>query len=131
MATKPSTILIVDDEAVVRRVLSRMLAEEGYRVREARDGKEALEEIRADPPDLVLLDVEMPVMDGLAACRELRQSDLTRALPVIIVTSRTEAADELRGLHCGADDYVAKPFDADEIKARVARLLRRDHPSDS
>ena len=128
MTTERKTVLIVDDEPAIRRALGRLLAEDGYRVLGAGNGQEALEAIRADLPDLVILDLLMPVMGGLAACREIRQSGATRSLPVIIVTGMDQPADHVRGLDGGADDYVSKPFDGTEVKARVNRLLRRCAP---
>ena len=128
MTTERKTVLIVDDEPVIRRLLGRLLAADGYRVVVAGNGKEALEVMQEDLPDLVIMDLMMPVMGGLEACREIRRSGLTRTLPVMMLTGLGDASDEIRGLDYGADDYVAKPFDGDEVRARVGGLLRRCAP---
>jgi len=116
-------VLIVDDDAGVRRMLARTLEAEGYGVSVVADGGSALVEIERAAPDLVLLDVTMPGLDGLGVTRRLRgRGD---ALPVLLLTARDAVADRVAGLDSGADDYLVKPFATDELLARVRALLRR------
>jgi len=116
-------VLVVDDEPHIRAVLRGYLEADGYTVAEASDGETALSMLRADPPDLVLLDVMLPGIDGLEVLRQLRGfSDAY----VILVTARAEEVDKLVGLGVGADDYVTKPFSPREVSARVKAVLRRD-----
>lgn len=122
-AAPAARILIVDDEPAVRESLSSSLEFEGYRVAEAADGAMALERVQADRPDLVVLDVLMPRMDGLTTCRRLRALGAT--MPVLMLTARDMVGDRVTGLDAGADDYLAKPFELDELLARVRALLRR------
>jgi two-component system KDP operon response regulator KdpE len=117
-----ATILVVDDEPQIRRVLRTTLTTEGYAVIEARDGAEALDKVRSARPDLILLDMNMPVLNGLQACREIRSSS---DVPIIMVTVRNTEKDKVRALDAGADDYVVKPFGFPELLARVRALLRR------
>jgi two-component system KDP operon response regulator KdpE len=119
---KSATILIVDDEPQIRRVMRTTLTGEGYAVVEARDGSEALEKLHSERPDLILLDMNMPVLDGLQACREIRSSS---EVPIIMLTVRSAEKDKVRALDAGADDYVVKPFSIQELLARVRALLRR------
>jgi two-component system response regulator MprA len=116
-------VLIVDDEAAVRDSLSRTLRFEGYEVTVAANGAEGLEAIRARKPDGVILDVMMPVLGGLDACRALRAGGDTT--PVLMLTARDNVTDRVAGLDAGADDYLAKPFSLVELLARVRALLRR------
>ncbi|MFI6977891.1 response regulator transcription factor [Embleya sp. NPDC050154] len=116
-------ILVVDDEPAVREALESSLRFEGYRVTLADEGVAALTAISGDAPDLVLLDVLMPRMDGLTACRRLRARGDT--LPVLMLTARDAVGDRVTGLDAGADDYLVKPFELDELLARVRALLRR------
>ena len=118
-----SEILVVDDEPGIRSVLASSLEFEGYTVRTAADGRAALAEIDRARPDLVVLDVLMPGMDGLTACRRMRAAD--PHLPVLMLTARDLTGDRVAGLDAGADDYLAKPFELDELLARVRALLRR------
>ena len=122
-AAPPARILIVDDEPAVRQSLASSLEFEGYRVGEAADGAVALERVETDPPDLIVLDVLMPRMDGLTTCRRLRARGAT--MPVLMLTARDMVGDRVTGLDAGADDYLAKPFELDELLARVRALLRR------
>lgn len=116
-------VLVVDDEPHIRRVLGGFLRADGFTVTEAADGETALSEIRREKPDLVLLDVMLPGLDGLEVLRRLRSfSDVF----VILVTARAEEVDRLVGLGVGADDYVTKPFSPREVTARVKAVLRRD-----
>jgi two-component system response regulator MprA len=116
-------VLVADDETSVREALRRSLILEGYAVELAADGDEALRSIRAAPPDLVLLDVTMPVLDGLDVCRTLRAAG--DRLPVLMLTARDGVGDRVAGLDAGADDYLVKPFALEELHARVRALLRR------
>jgi two-component system response regulator MprA len=116
-------ILVVDDEPAVRESLTSSLVFEGYEVVEASDGMTALEQIERQEPDVVVLDVLMPRMDGLTACRRLRAQG--RTSPVLMLTARDMVGDRVTGLDAGADDYLGKPFELDELLARIRALLRR------
>jgi two-component system response regulator MprA len=118
-----TSVLIVDDDAAIRRMLERTLAAEGYAVASAAGGGAALAAIERACPDLVVLDVGLPDLDGLAVCRRLRSKGLT--LPVLMLTARDAVSDRVAGLDVGADDYVVKPFAPEELLARVRALLRR------
>ncbi len=118
----PSTILVVDDEKNIVQLARLYLNNEGFRVESAHDGKQALEKARALKPDLIVLDIMMPEMDGLTVCKELRK---TSNVPVIILTARGDDIDRIVGLEIGADDYMAKPFNPRELVARVKAVLRR------
>ena len=116
------TILVVDDEASIRRILETRLTMIGYNVVTAADGEEALEAFHREPPDLVVLDVMMPKLDGYGVCQELRkESDV----PVVMLTALGDVADRITGLELGADDYVVKPFSPKELEARIRCVLRR------
>lgn len=120
-------ILVVDDAPQVRRVMRATLAGQGYTIYEAWSGEEALEVFRKTLPDLILLDVNMPGMDGLETCREIRrQSDV----PIIMLTIRNAERDKVLALDAGADDYVVKPFGIEELLARIRAALRRASPSE-
>ena len=121
-------IVVAEDERAVRESLTRALTLEGYNVTAVSDGAQALEALRADPADVVVLDVMMPVVDGLTACRVLR-SEKNR-VPILMVTARTDTSDRVAGLDAGADDYLPKPFALDELLARLRALLRRSQPDD-
>ncbi|MCP3821051.1 response regulator transcription factor [Streptomyces sp. A3M-1-3] len=116
-------ILIVDDEPAVREALQRSLAFEGYGTEVAADGLDALEKAAAYQPDLIVLDIQMPRMDGLTAARRLRAAGSTT--PVLMLTARDTVGDRVTGLDAGADDYLVKPFELDELFARIRALLRR------
>ena len=118
-------ILIVDDAQQVRRVLRTALSAEGYTIFEAATGEEALESIRQSTPDAILLDVNMPGMGGLAACREIRR---TLDVPILMLTVRNAEQDKVLALDAGADDYVVKPFGMQELLARIRAALRRRLP---
>ncbi|NQE90960.1 response regulator transcription factor [Nocardia terpenica] len=121
-------VLVVDDEAAVRDALVRAMDSEGYQTRAVGDGAAALAEIGRWQPEVVVLDVLMPFMDGLTACRHLRaRGDRT---PILMLTARDAVADRVDGLDAGADDYLVKPFDLDELLARVRALVRRTYPDD-
>lgn len=119
----PQRILVVDDEPAVREALRRSLAFEGYDVRTAVDGLDALDQAASYAPDLIVLDIQMPRMDGLTAARRLRASG--SVTPVLMLTARDTVGDRVTGLDAGADDYLVKPFELDELFARVRALLRR------
>lgn len=119
---------MVDDEPAVRDALVRALGSEGYETRAAGDGATALTEVARWQPEVVVLDVLMPFMDGLTTCRTLRgRGDRT---PILMLTARDAVADRIAGLDAGADDYLVKPFDLDELLARVRALVRRTYPED-
>jgi two-component system response regulator MprA len=118
-----SRILIVDDDLAVASLLRRGFAYEGYKVDTAASGADALKIALERPPDLVVLDIMMPGMDGLEVCRRLRAGD--RSLPILFLTAKDAPKDQIEGLETGADDYVTKPFDLDVLLARVKALLRR------
>jgi phosphate regulon transcriptional regulator PhoB len=122
-------ILVVEDEADIRELLSYSLTQEGYAVEEAADGAEALERVTRRAPDLALLDLMLPRMSGLELCRRLRANPETTRLPVIMVTAKSAEVDRVLGLEMGADDYVIKPFSPREVVARVKALLRRANAS--
>ncbi len=115
-------VLVVDDEETMVRSLATLLAQEGFDVTAARDGPEALVAARAEHPDLILLDVMLPGLDGLEVCRQIRTWS---AVPIIMLTAKTAEGDKVVGLEVGADDYVTKPFSARELVARVKANLRR------
>jgi two-component system response regulator MprA len=117
------SILVVDDDAPIRRMLARTLAAEGYAVETSADGGSALAAVEQAVPDAVVLDVAMPDLDGLAVCRRLRAKGL--AVPILLLTARDAIEDRVAGLDAGADDYLVKPFAAEELLARVRALLRR------
>jgi two-component system cell cycle response regulator len=117
------TVLIADDSLVIRAVVRNGLEEEGYRVIEADDGLAALEQCRQDPPDVVLLDIEMPGLDGYQVLSELKRDDELKTIPVVFLTSRAGMDDMVAGLRRGAHDYLKKPFETAELLARVASAL--------
>lgn len=117
---------MADDDPAVRDSLRRSLAFNGYEVSTASDGQEALDLVRDSRPDLLLLDVNMPILDGLETCRRLRAAG--DDLPVLMLTARVEVGDRVLGLDVGADDYLAKPFALEELLARIRALLRRSRP---
>ncbi|MFD9815663.1 response regulator transcription factor [Streptomyces sp. NPDC059080] len=120
---QPARILIVDDEPAVREALRRSLAFEGYATEEAVDGLDAVEKVASYDPELIVLDVLMPRMDGLTAARRLRAGGVT--VPILMLTARDTVGDRVTGLDAGADDYLVKPFELDELLARIRALLRR------
>ena len=119
-------VLVVDDDDALREALGRALRLEGYEVDLVADGAEAVERLSTVVPDVVVLDVLMPVLDGLMVCRFLREGG--GGPPVLLLTARTSVSDRVLGLDAGADDYLTKPFAFEELLARVRALLRRRHP---
>jgi phosphate regulon transcriptional regulator PhoB len=120
-----SRVLVVEDEPDIRDLLAFHLERDGYQVTRATTGLEALRQLRAAPPDLVILDLMLPELDGLEVCRRLRADPATAALPVIMLTAKGDEVDRVVGLEMGADDYVVKPFSPKEMLARVRAVLRR------
>jgi two-component system, OmpR family, KDP operon response regulator KdpE len=123
-----ANILVVDDEPQIRRVMRATLSSQGYVITEAKTGEEALEMMRKERPDLILLDVNMPGMGGLEACREIRRAS---DAPIIMLTIRNAERDKVAALDAGADDYVVKPFGIEELLARIRAALRRFSPADA
>jgi two-component system, OmpR family, phosphate regulon response regulator PhoB len=122
-------VLLVEDEPAQREVLAYNLQAEGFVVRQARDGEEALMLVAEEAPDLILLDWMMPHVSGLEVCRRLKMRPETRGIPVIMLSARSEEVDKVRGLEMGADDYVIKPYSVVELMARLKAHLRRARPS--
>ena len=118
-------VLVVDDMAANRELLQGHLDDLGYDVREARDGVEALEAVAAEEPDLILLDIDMPRLDGIAVCEQLKAHPTRRLIPIVILTASNDRSTKLRGIAAGADDYLSKPFDAKELLIRTRVLLRQ------
>lgn len=116
------TILVVDDEETIREVVRRYLEREGFRVEEAADGYAALDAIGEQPPDMIVLDLMLPGVDGLTITRHIQQG---QRIPIIMLTAKGEPSDRIRGLDLGADDYVAKPFSPQELVSRVRAVFRR------
>ena len=124
------SVLVVDDIAGNTRLVESLLAPDGHTVRTAGDGAEALRLVRSEHPDLVLMDVMMPHVDGFEACRAIKQDPSTRLIPVVLITSLNDSASRIRGIDVGADDFVSKPFNAHELRARIRSLLRIKHYTD-
>src|SRR3989454_5568855 len=125
MKSEMERILVIEDETPMRTGLQDVLQAEGYRVLTAADGEEGLRRAVEEKPDLVLLDIMMPRLDGFAVCQELRR--LSNPVPVLMLTAKGQVEDRVTGLDAGADDYLIKPFSTDELLARVRALLRRVH----
>ncbi|MDD4650553.1 MAG: response regulator transcription factor [Desulfoplanes sp.] len=122
-------ILIVEDEPDILNLLAFNLENSGFEVIKAEDGYKALEKVRRESPDLVLLDLMLPKMDGLSVCRRIKENPGTRHLPVLMLTAKGEEADKITGLELGADDYVTKPFSPRELILRIKAVLRRAKPA--
>jgi two-component system response regulator MprA len=122
----PVAVLLVDDDASIRRMLERTLVAEGYEVSAVADGGAALAAVERSVPDVIVLDVAMPGLDGLAVTRRLRGKGL--AVPILLLTARDALEERVAGLDAGADDYLVKPFEARELAARLRALLRRNRP---
>src|SRR5438552_17424663 len=123
--TTPAHVLVVDDDPRMLSMMRRVLEVDGYSVATADGGDTALDIVRAEPVDLLILDVMMPGADGFEICRTVRRES---GVPILMLTARDESVDKITGLDCGADDYVVKPFNPDELMARVRALLRRVPP---
>jgi two-component system response regulator MprA len=122
-------VLLAEDDRAVRESVTRALGLEGYDVTAVTNGAQALDSLRERPVDVVLLDVSMPIVDGLTVCRVLRSEN--NRVPILMLTARTETSDRVAGLDAGADDYLPKPFDLDELFARMRALLRRSGVDDA
>ena len=122
-------VLVVEDEPDIRNLIVHHLTRDGFRCRTAATGTEALARVRSAPPDLVVLDLMLPEMDGLEVCRRLRGDPATAALPLIMLTAKADEVDRIVGLELGADDYLVKPFSPKELVARVRAVLRRARPA--
>lgn len=118
-------ILIVDDELDALTALKRALESDNYNVVEATDGLSAIEKVKAENPDVVLLDLMMPEMDGIEACKHLKSDPKYKHIPIIMLTAKGEIDNKIEGIEMGADDYVTKPFNLHELKARIKMVLRR------
>ena len=121
----PQTILVVDDERDIVALLEHVLGKEGFRVTTAHDGREALERVRGERPDLILLDVMLPELSGIEILKLLRAHDDTRGTPVVLLTAKKDEIDRVVGFELGADDYVTKPFSPREIVLRAKAILKR------
>ena len=119
------TILIVDDEPSNVDMLGQELSDEGYQILTAFDGEEALIKVQEHPPDIILLDVMMPKVDGFTACRILKGSGKTILIPIILLTALRSHEDRIKGIDAGADDFISKPFDPDELLSKIRSLLRQ------
>ncbi len=124
-------ILLIDDNYQLVQGIQNSLKDEGYEIVTAANGLDGLKAARRHRPNLIILDINMPWMDGLEVCRRLREDGQLRKLPILFLTSRNAVEDRVTGLDCGADDYLAKPFNTAELKARVRALLRRNQEDDS
>jgi two-component system, OmpR family, phosphate regulon response regulator PhoB len=122
-------VLVVEDEPDIRRLVVLHLEREGFRCRTATTGSDALREVKAAVPDLVVLDLMLPEVDGLEVCRRLRRDTSTAAIPIIMLTAKSDEVDRIVGLEIGADDYIGKPFSPKELVARVRAVLRRSQPN--
>lgn len=126
MIKKSSKILIVDDEQDILELIRHALNKEGYEVHIAVNGQQAIEKTAKVLPDLILMDVMMPVMDGMEACRQLKEDPATQQIPIIFLTARSEEFAELAGFEAGADDYIAKPIRTRVLTSRIKAILRRN-----
>jgi two-component system phosphate regulon response regulator PhoB len=129
MSTEQPSVLLVEDEPAQREVLSYNLEADGFRVLTADNGEEALMMVTETPPDIIVLDWMMPNVSGIEVCRQLKTRSATRAIPIIMLSARSEEVDRVRGLETGADDYVIKPYSMVELMARVRAQLRRTRPA--
>ena len=130
MSAVAADVLVVEDEPDIRSLIVHHLEREGFRCRTASSGGEALARLRSAPPDLVVLDLMLPGMDGLEVCRRVRADPATAAVPIIMLTAKADEVDRIVGLEIGADDYLAKPFSTKELVARVRAVLRRARPGE-
>ncbi|HEX5781686.1 MAG TPA: response regulator transcription factor [Solirubrobacteraceae bacterium] len=121
-----AAVLLVDDDAPIRRMLERTLTAEGYAITAVADGGSALAQVERSLPDVIVLDVAMPGLDGLSVTRRLRAKGLV--VPILLLTARDALHERVEGLDAGADDYLVKPFEVEELTARIRALMRRNHP---
>jgi len=124
-AVKRETILVIEDDHDIRELIEFNLAKEGYRVRCAASGEEGLRRAKTEAPDLIVLDLMLPGVDGIELCRRLKRDPVTESIAIVMVTAKSEESDVVLGLGIGADDYVAKPFSPRMLVARIAAVLRR------
>ena len=129
-ADRTRSVLVVDDLEANGRLMERLLSRDGYRLRIAHDGQEALEAVAQEQPDVILMDVLMPKLDGFEACRRIKDDPATRLIPVVLVTALADTNSRIKGLEVGADDFISKPFSEPELRARVRSLLRIKHYTD-
>ena len=122
-------IMIVDDEMATLLPLKRSLEAQGYIVIEAYDGYQAIEKAKTEKPELIVLDLMLPGIDGFEVCARLKKDEITGKIPVIMLTAKDEVRDKVEGLEMGADDYVTKPFNLNELKARIKNVLKRSRES--
>src|SRR3990172_2738132 len=123
MTSNPKSILVVEDEQTIREVVRRYLERDGFEVREAADGRVALDAVEDELPDLIVLDLMLPGVDGLTLTRQLRQRRSN--IPIVTLTAKGDTMDRIHGLELGADDYIVKPFSPQELVARIRAVLRR------
>ena len=121
----PKSVLIIDDEVDLRNLLEYNLRKEGYKVMTAQDGRTGIDQTLRERPDLIVLDIMMPIIDGLEVCKTLRNNSKTANIPILMLTAKAEETDKVIGLEIGADDYMVKPFGIRELLARIKALLRR------
>ena len=126
---RPLNVLIVDDEAEMRASIGEFLRSDGYAVCEAADGEEALAKTFTEKPDLILLDLRLPKVDGYQVCQTLKGNPITSAIPIVMVTALSATPQKVKGIEYGADDYISKPFDLEELGARVRMIMRRAETS--
>ncbi len=125
MTEAPATILLVEDNPHNRKIFSGMLAHAGFRVVEAEDGYQALEKVRSDPPDLILMDLSIPGVDGWEVTRRLKALEHSKAIPIVALTAHAMRGDEERALEAGCDGYLAKPISPKKVVEEVKRYLKR------
>ncbi len=128
ISVRGKKVVVIEDEPDISEVIEYNLSREGYRVYATRDGEEGLQAVKRERPELVLLDLMLPGLDGIEVCRRLKENPVTRSLPIIMVTAKGEESDVVLGLGIGADDYVTKPFSPKELIARIKAVLRRRPP---
>jgi len=127
MSPMSARVLVVEDDPDIAELVVRYLDKAGYSTTRVSSGRDALDSVRTKPPDLMVLDLMLPYIDGLEVCRLLRANDKTAVIPIIMLTARADESERIVGLEIGADDYLAKPFSPNELVARVKALLRRAH----
>ena len=126
LTSKKKKVLIAEDEEHIRRLIKVILEQENYDLIEAKDGKDALEKVSEEMPDLIILDLMMPKIDGIEVCQQLKKNALTRKIPIIMLTAKREMSDKVVGIKAGADDYLTKPFEPRELRVRVRTFLDKE-----